>query len=164
MNKVFLFFLTICLSSPVLLAQKQQGPIVKDLNTSKSGQGNVKIYQDEAIQYVVALRSDSMITRSDRDLSAATEYVKVKGFRIQIFSGNNQSRSKNEALSKKAQIESAFPELEAFVTFHSPVWRLRVGNFTSREEAQVVLSEIKRRFPHFREMSIVDAVINHPAN
>lgn len=164
MNKVFFIFLAIILFSQMLHAQKEQGEIVKDLNTSKYGQGKVKVYQDEVIQYVVALRSDSMITRNDKDLSATTEYVKVKGYRIQVFSGNNQSRSKNEALSKKAQIESAFPELEAIVTFQSPFWRLRVGNFTTREEAHVVLTEMKKKFPHFREMSIVDAVINHPAN
>ena len=164
MNKSFFIFLAVILFSQILCAQKEQSPIVKEINTSKYGQGNVKVYQDEAIQNVVALRSDTMITRNDRDMSAATEHVKVKGYKIQVFSGNNQSRSKNEALSKKSQIENAFPELEAVVTFQSPVWRLRVGNFTSREEARVVLAEMKKKFPHFREMSIVDTVITRPAN
>lgn len=163
MKKSLLVFLILILSSSIVLAQKDQGPIVKDLNTSKYGQGNVKVYQDETIQRILAQRSDSMMLSSGADQNA-TEFVKVRGFKIQVFSGNNQSRSKNEAFSKKAKVDEAFPELEALVTFNSPFWRLRVGNFLTREEAQAVLAEMKRRLPSFREMYIVSDVIKRPAN
>lgn len=163
MKKSLFILLVIILSSQIVCAQKDQGPIVKDLNTSKYGQGNVKIYQDETIQGILAQRSDSVILNSGTDLTS-TEFVKVKGFKIQVFSGNNQSRSKNEAFSKKAQVEDAFPELEALVTFNSPFWRLRVGNFQTREEAQAVLAEMKRRLPSFREMYIVSDVIKRSVN
>lgn len=165
MNKSLLIFLVVVLSSPILYAQKEQSPIVQDLNTAKNGQGNVKVYQDEVIQNIVALRSDSLMSyNGGRELSSATEYVKFRGFKIQVFSGNNQARSKNEALSKKAQVEEAFPELDTDVTFNSPFWRLRVGNFQTREEAQAVLNEMKRKLPSFREMYIVSDIVKRPAN
>lgn len=164
MNKSLLVFLLVVFSSQILCAQKKQSPIVMELNTAKSGQGNVKVYQDEAIQDVVALRADSMSYDGGKDISSATEYVKVRGFKIQVFSGNNQSRSKNEAFSKKVQVEEAFPELETDVTFNSPFWRLRVGNFVSKEEAQAVLAEMKRKLPSFREMYVVSDIVKHPAN
>lgn len=158
MKKVLFTFLSLILCTAFVNAQ---GDIVRDLNSSKYGQGNVKIFQDEAIQNIVAVRSDSVLRNNDADLT--TNFVKVKGFKIQVFSGNNQSKSKNEAFSKKAQVENAFPEMETVVTFNSPFWRLRVGNFQTREEAEEVLKEMKRKFPSFREMYIVSDTIKRPA-
>ena len=159
MKKYIFTFLFLVLVTGYSFAQNVQGDIVRDLNTSKYGQGNVKVFQDETIQSIVAIRSDSIL-KDDTDLP--TNYVKAKGFKIQVFSGNNQSKSKNEAFSKKAQVENAFPEMETVVTFNSPFWRLRVGNFQTREEAQEVLKEMKRKFPSFKEMYIVADTVKRP--
>ena len=80
----------------------------------------------------------------------------MRGFKIQAFSGNNQRTSKNEANTKQRLIDEAFPEYETVVTFESPFWRLRVGNFRTRDEATHVLNEMKKTFPSFgKEMYIV---------
>ena len=63
---------------------------------------------------------------------------------------------KNEAYYKQGLINTSFPEQETVVTFDSPFWRLRVGNFKTREEATAMLNDMRKTFPAFgREMYVV---------
>jgi len=51
------------------------------------------------------------------------------------------------------------------VLFDSPFWRLRVGNFATREEAEEVMEELKKTFPSFgKEMYIVVDEVKIPIN
>jgi hypothetical protein len=89
----------------------------------------------------------------------------MRGYKIQAFAGNNQRTSKNEAYRKQAMINQAFPELETVVIFDSPFWRVRVGNFKSRDEAAAVLRELRNAFPSFgKEMYIVTDEVKVPVN
>lgn len=93
------------------------------------------------------------------------QFHRLRGFKVQAFSGNNQRTSKDEAHRKQAQISAAFPEHEAVVLFESPFWRLRVGNFATREEAEEVMQELRQRFPSFgKEMFIVVDEVKIPIN
>ena len=68
----------------------------------------------------------------------------------------NMHTAKNNALYKEGLIQQAFPELETYVTFTSPFWRLRVGDFRSYEEAGNALIQLKKEFPQMaREMRVV---------
>ena len=55
--------------------------------------------------------------------------------------GENQDVLKDEAYQKASMIKDADPELSTYVTFTSPFWRLRVGDFRSFEEANLKLIE-----------------------
>jgi hypothetical protein len=89
----------------------------------------------------------------------------MRGYKIQAFSGNNQRTSKNEAYYKQSLLNNSFPQHETAVLFESPFWRLRVGNFQGREEAESVLAEIRRSFPSFgKEMYIVVDEVKIPIN
>ncbi len=143
--------------------QKQRKEIISSLTESKLGQGKVMVFEDNSIKNVLG-RSIS----PDRPIyskSDGEQYVKMRGFKIQAFSGNNQRTSMNEAKSKQQLIEQSFPELETVVSFDSPFWRLRVGNFRSREEANKVLDEMRKTFAAFgKEMYIVVDEVKIPVN
>lgn len=64
------------------------------------------------------------------DKSKATR-VKRKGFRVQIYSGS----SRGEAQAVQSQFKSLHPEMEAYMIYHEPNYRVKVGDFTSRSEA-----------------------------
>ncbi len=166
MKKNLYIFFALFFLSGIVLAQNGQKTIIDDLNTSKSGQGNVKVLQDESIQKLVGVHHiASASTSSDNSgsLGSSTNFVKVRGFKIQAYSGNNQKRSKQEAESKQAQIRAAYPELETVITYNAPVWRLRVGNFLSREDAEATLSEMKKTLPSLgRELYVVQDVVKRP--
>ena len=128
--------------------------IIDELNTSVSGKGKVAIYEDEVIKDIVGRSMQPK--RTVYSSGDGAQYVKMRGFKIQAFAGNNQRRSKDEAYYKQRLINTSFPEQETVVIFDSPFWRLRVGNFKSREDANAVLQDMRRTFPGFgKEMYIV---------
>jgi len=164
MKKNFIIFI-LCLISGYAFAQNVEKRIVDEINSSKWGQGNVKVMQDEAVQGILAIHQVSTVdtTKMLGVIDPNAEFVRVKGFKIQAYSGNNQQRSKREANVRQSQIKDRYSELEATVTFHSPFWRLRVGNFLKKEDAEQVLKEMKKTFPSFgREMYVVPDVVKRP--
>ncbi len=134
---------------------KHHKAILDALNTDVRGKGEVTVYEDESIREVLGRpMAPPRKVYSSRD--GAEQYVRMRGFKIQAFAGNNQRTSKNEAYYKQQLINGSFPELETVVLFDSPFWRLRVGNFRSRDEANAVMHEMQRKLPAFgKEMYIV---------
>ncbi|MDU1892115.1 MAG: SPOR domain-containing protein [Dysgonomonas sp.] len=162
MKRIFYIVFVFCFSSVTAFAQSEDKTIIEELNSSRWGQGNIKVIQDESIQKVVGVRhaqseeSTGMLGAID----PSANYVEARGYKIQVFSGNNQAKSKREAESKKAQVKGVYPELEATVTFDTPFWRLRVGNFLNREDAEIIMNEMKKTFPSFgKEMRVVSATV-----
>ncbi len=136
--------------------------ILEELNMPRRGQGSVIVYEDEAIKGILAKpNSANLPVYTSED--GTTQYVKMRGFKIQVFSGNNQRKSKDEAYSKQKLIDNSFENIETIVYFQSPRWILRAGNFRTREEADVMLKEIAKQFPSFgKEMYIVSDIVKIP--
>ncbi len=65
------------------------------------------------------------------------------GFRIQVISSNNR----NQVVDAKTKVYREFPELKAYMMYQAPFFRLRVGNFKTREEAETYYRSIQRIFP-----------------
>jgi hypothetical protein len=70
----------------------------------------------------------------------------VPGYRIQIYfeSGNF---SKSMALRTKEEFESIYRGYNAYISFHEPYYRVRVGDFRTKIEARGFLKKILRRYP-----------------
>ncbi len=136
--------------------------ILEELNMPRRGQGSVIVYEDESIKGILAKpNSANLPVYTSED--GTTQYVKMRGFKIQVFSGNNQRKSKDEAYSKQRLINDRFEDIETVVYFKSPRWILRAGNFRTREEADVMLKEIAKQFPSFgKEMYIVSDTVKIP--
>ncbi|MDR0421916.1 MAG: SPOR domain-containing protein [Proteiniphilum sp.] len=133
----------------------QRKEILQELNSTVYGKGRVTVYEDESIGHILG-RPMSPPRKVYTSADGATQYYRVRGYKIQAFSGNDQRTSKNEAQQKQQQINSAYPAHETTVLFESPFWRLRVGNFEHRHEAEEVMKEMIKTFPSFgKEMYIV---------
>jgi hypothetical protein len=144
--------------------QKQRNEILKELNGTSPGKGKVTVHEDEGIRHVLG-RPVSPARTVYTSADGTVQFHRLRGFKVQAFSGNNQRTSKDEAHRKQAQINAAFPEHETVVLFDSPFWRLRVGNFATREEAEEAMQEFRKRFPSFgREMYIVVDEVKIPIN
>jgi hypothetical protein len=125
--------------------------IVDRINKPEPGKGSVLIIQDESITERLGRAENNVSTEN-----ISQKFVELSGYRIQVFSGNNQRISKNEAYTKEANVKSVFSELSTYVGFTAPFWRLRVGDFQTFQEAQRVLVRLRAEFPAYgREMSIV---------
>ena len=162
MRTIFIITLLLFTTVAQTFAQQQRKEILNEL-TSNRGRGNVTVFEDENITHVLGRP-----IASARPISVAadgTEYFAMRGFRIQAYVGNNQRTSMNQAHTRGDAIRNVFPEHEAEPVFTSPWWRLRVGNFETRDEAEEVMHEMRRRFPAFgREMSIVEDNVRIPVH
>lgn len=86
---------------------------------------------------------------------------KMAGYRVQVFSDNNARTAKAEARSKAHVIADALPQYPTYVTYTTPYWRLKVGDFKTQEEAEVAATLIKRAFPDMsNEIRVVRDRIN----
>lgn len=87
----------------------------------------------------------------------------VKGFRIQIFSGNRGTASRNRAFEIKDLLLQKEPTLDVYVTYTSPFWKVRVGNCASHEKAQELRTWMIEQFPDFAtETYIVPSTVLVP--
>lgn len=64
------------------------------------------------------------------------------GFRIQVINTSDR----NAAISAKTKIYQLYPELKAYLLYQSPYFRLRVGNFKEKEDADDYLKALSRQF------------------
>ncbi len=86
---------------------------------------------------------------------------KTAGYRVQVYSDNNARTAKSTARQRERVISGAFPAYGTYVTYASPYWRLRVGDFRSQYDAEKAANEIKHAFPSFaREVRVVRDYIN----
>lgn len=115
--------------------------IIQSLEKEMENKGKVIIHQDDRIA--------ALIDKQKPATGNNPNFTVGKGYRIQIYSGNDQNRSKKEAFDRDAIFKRDFPELETFITFKSPFWRMRVGNFSSYEEAFKELRRIKEAYPQY---------------
>lgn len=66
----------------------------------------------------------------------------IPGFRVQIasFSGAN---SKNSAFSLRDRFVIDYPDVQAYIVFDEPNFKVKVGDFRTRLEAYAFLQQIK---------------------
>ena len=129
------------------------------LEKSAPGEGSVVVHQSSAIRSLVGER----MRGENVEATDSLVYLKMQGFRTQVFSGNNQRA--DEAFLKEKEIKELFPDLSTYVTYTAPFWKLRVGDFRSHEEAYRMMRILMEAFPKYgKEMYIVREEIRIPLN
>ena len=67
----------------------------------------------------------------------------AKGYRLLVINTNKR----DEAIAAKTKVYSNFPQLKAYLVYQSPYFRLKAGNFRTREEAQQYQKILSVYFP-----------------
>ncbi|MCO5248225.1 MAG: SPOR domain-containing protein [Chitinophagales bacterium] len=97
------------------------------------GEKNANIYKDPRLDYLLKVYS----------LKEPVE-VKAKNlYRVQIISTN----SREEINEAKAKFASKYPGIPTLMSFNPPNFKLRAGGFSSREDANAFLKEVRKLFP-----------------
>lgn len=145
--------------SLVMLGIVQQGiaqdTIIISDYIENTTSGKVKIIQSDSLR-------NRLIPKPIVEVAEGSgEVKKAVGYRIQVFSDNNQRTAKAQAQARERNISVQFPELRVYRLYKSPSWRVRVGDFKTRNEAEQVMQEIKEAFPAYAsEVTIVVDKIN----
>lgn len=99
--------------------------------------GNVTVIKDPQI--------DSLISRrlALNRLGNTGNSVTSLGFRVQIFSG----LGRDDAYNEQTKFRSLFPGVASYMSYTQPNYRVRVGDFRTKLEAQKFSNELKRHYP-----------------
>ncbi|RYY25656.1 MAG: SPOR domain-containing protein [Chitinophagaceae bacterium] len=115
---------------------------------------SVKVNKDPRIDLLVKKQVEA------NEISTRDQRRSASGYRILVI--NTPDRAK--ATEAKTRMYQAFPELKSYLSFQSPKFHLKVGNFRDRNEAEVYLESIKLTFPTgvyiVRDTIEVDPVVN----
>lgn len=87
----------------------------------------------------------------------------VAGFRVQIYSSNRQQTAKTEAIELERRLENALPA-KIYTQYMSPFWKVRVGDFTTYEEAKAFKEQLIQHFPFLKQDAYIvrDQINVHP--
>ena len=97
-------------------------------------EGYVILEQDQRIEQLI---------QRQRDIHAADSTI--DGFRIQIFmeSGNDAVEMASVTME---EFKEKYPEIPIYLVFGQPYYRLRVGDFRTRLEAEKAFQKLSREY------------------
>lgn len=115
-----------------------------------SAQDKLEIVED--MREMVAIHQDTTITEllMEKVYGAESETIQIAGYRVQIYSSNAQQSAKNGAFAMKQKIEEADLQVEVYVTNNPPFWKVRLGNFRTKADAELMVEEVVRRLPELK--------------
>jgi SPOR domain len=88
----------------------------------------------------VLTAKQAMINKRSAQLTSAGLY---KGYRLQVTSTVNRE----EAFKAKTALLNRFPEQKTYLIFQSPYFKVRIGNFLKREEADKFRKQLTKQLP-----------------
>jgi len=96
---------------------------------------------------LIIVQDPAIDTLVNRHIIANATKDGVDGWRIQIYRGGH--RTANEDSNKvRAMFMEDFPNISSYRTFDRPNWfKVKVGDFRTREEAATVFFDIVARYP-----------------
>jgi hypothetical protein len=99
-------------------------------------EGNLEIRQDP--------RLDELL---QRHINYNKKKGGMNGYRIQIFFGSGRT-ARDDANETKAKFLSYFPDVKAHILYQSPFYKVRIGDFRTKNETLKFYRKIQRRFPN----------------
>ena len=128
MNKVFLIVgFLFSLSS-----FSQDTPLNKPVDTTA-----VIVHKDPRIDLLVKkqIQINEETSREARRVG--------KGYRLLVINTNNRE----EAAAAKTKLYTYFPELKSYLLYQAPYFKLKVGNFKEKKEAEDYQKRLEKYFP-----------------
>lgn len=96
----------------------------------------IRIYQDPLITELIKRNAQ---IHADND-------SKIQGWRVQIYNSTGRE-TRAEVVQVRNQFLSKHPDLNAYIVYQPPIFRIRVGNFRTREEAYFHYRKLVRDYP-----------------
>lgn len=85
------------------------------------------------------VRKQAEINDRSRRIAGRT----MRGYRVLVLNTNNR----DEAIAAKSKIYTHFPDQKAYLTYQSPFFKLKAGNFQTRDDAKRYQSLMNTIFP-----------------
>ena len=105
---------------------------------------NAIVHQDSAITLLL----------EDKSYNRQRGQHQVSGFRVQVYASNTPQVAKNEALDLYETISSQV-NMPVYVISEPPFWKVRLGDFLTREEAVEYKTQLNVLFPNLQGSTYV---------
>ncbi len=119
----------------------QLRPKIEEVPDTATNQNLVRKKGEVVATRNVNSRVDAVLDSINR-FNASRKFI--DGYTIQIYSGQNRE----EAMNTKKKMATDIGDLNGELEYNQPKFRVRVGNYFSRLEAQKDLLRLKRVFPN----------------
>ena len=96
---------------------------------------NVELIQDSMVAVLLNIA-----------MQGKMEWVEVDGYRVQIYSSNQQQTAKAEALELEAKVKERVSQ-SIYVQYLPPFWKVRIGDFRTYDEAKEYKKEFVQLYP-----------------
>lgn len=90
----------------------------------------------------------------ERYISANGEKLETDGYRVQIYNGK-----RSDCMRERAAFLNKVPDIPIYTIYDAPEYKIQVGNFRSRLEAEKLLTEL---IEDFRGSFVVKTKIEFP--
>ena len=122
------------------------GLMIFSLSGHAQQRGKVEVVVDPLISLMQRNRMGTSISTTSAnkppiDKNNATRTTAM-GFRVQIYSGSNRS----DAYAEQARFKSLYQGIDTYVSYDEPNYRVKVGDFRSRSEAQDLMQGLRKEF------------------
>lgn len=114
---------------PSIVKKAQTKPGVTE--TLPTGSSDKPLYVNKRLETVL----DTMAQQNK-----SIKYI--SGYRIQLYVGN----VRQEADNAKAYIYQSFPDLNPYVSYSQPTYRVKAGDFMYRSDAEQYLEQIRAQY------------------
>jgi len=124
------------LVSTQLLAFPSLSEAQDTLTRQMGDTGLIRIFKDPRIDSLIVkqVEVNEFSTRSVRRMTA--------GYRLMVIN----TKDRQEAINAKALLYDKFPELKSYLWHQSPYYKLKAGNFKTKEDAEAFSNKLKSFF------------------
>lgn len=157
MKYIFLFITSIILSGNISAQHIDILPLEDEFiedDIVKNDTNKIVLLTD--VMENVIVHQDSSIYRLmlDKHLGIERGQEEVNGFRVQVYSSNLQQKAKNESILLQQDLEKQISQ-PVYVLSEPPFWKVRIGNFRTREEANQYKETLLDLFPKLQSSTYV---------
>lgn len=95
---------------------------------------------------VQIVQDSTMAVLLDEAVNGKRELVEIDGYRVQIYSSNQQQNAKGEALELEARLKDKINQT-LYVQYLPPFWKVRIGDFRTYDEAKEYKKLFVQQYP-----------------
>ena len=100
----------------------------------------------DSLPGVQIIQDSTMTVLLDEAVNGKREMVEIDGFRVQVYSSNQQQTAKGEALDLETRLKDKISQT-LYVQYLPPFWKVRIGDFRTYEEAKEYKKLFVQQYP-----------------
>lgn len=125
MKRIFLFI--ICSASFVFAKAQNSDNNLEHIVVSKDSRIDSLLQKNKDMNEVIYLNT----------------LKNMQGYRLQVITTNDR----NKAIDVKTRLLTDFPGVKTYLIYHAPYFKIQMGNFREREDAEQLMNRVKQVYP-----------------